>query len=295
MNQPETQVELQGAAIPAGAAKRHGKRLAKIWMAAYACLIVAYVAHGLTGAEFMRLDALTEGRRLWRELYVELNGKPLEIDAGEAVSPATLRGLQSGATLAGGFTREGDAWRRAEKGPAAPSLFIALYKTDAFHGLPWRSILGLFNFAGLALLLYTLLGDPLPAFLRACSNAVRERLAAARAAQIEAAALQGRERELMAQLEAESVQAMEQAARDAGAEREYLVEAAKCEAEKMTVAMRRHLEADEKAAAAQLRAAVVRRVLEQARVRFAAGMEGEAQDRMIRAFVRQLEGMDRHD
>lgn len=295
MNRLEIQTEQQGGAVAAGEAKRRGMRMAKVWMAAYACLVIAYVLHGVTGAEFVRVDALTAGRRPWHALHVESAGGTEEIAPGAALSPAALETVLAGAPLMGGFTREGDAWRRAEKGPATSSLFIKLYKADALHNLPWPSLLGLFNFAGLALLLYTFLGDPLPAMLREWTTKVREQLERTRAARAEAAALQDKERVFAAQLDVERTQAMEQAERDAEAERDYLIEAAKRDAGKRTEAMQHHIESDAKAAAAQLRAAVARRVLEQARARFAEGGDGVTQDAMIRAFARQLEDGGGHD
>jgi F-type H+-transporting ATPase subunit b len=295
MNQPETQDALQADAAVAGPAKQRGIRLMKGWMAAYAIVIVAYLVHGLTGAEFVAADQVGVGRRVWQALYLEFDGQSLELDPGTALSPAARRMLESAATVGGAYAREGEEWRVADKGRATPSTFLKLYKRGRFHNLPWSSLLGLLNFAGLALLLYTFLGDPLPAFLHDCSRKVHEQLAKARAARAEAETLEAKRRELAEQLEAEHAQAMERAALDADAEREYLVAAAKRDAERLTETMKHHLDADAHAAAAQLRAAIAARVLQEAHARFAGGVDGEVQDRMVRSFARQLEGMGTHD
>lgn len=295
MTETDTQQQEQPEATPPGKAKLRGSKLMKVWLRVYLVVIIAYVFHCVTGDEFLTLNELDTGRRLWDALHLEIDGAAQEFEPGTALSPVTMEALRAGSAAAGSYMRDGDEWTKADKGPVSPTMALRVFKGGRFHKLPWSTIFGLFNFLGLALLLYTHLGDPIPALLIAHAEKVKEQLLKARTAMGEAEVLETKRKDLLESLDAEHEQAKVRAVKDADAEKEYIVTAAKHDAERMAETIKSHLDADAHAAGAELRANIAARILKKAHDRFATGINKDEHDRMMQSFAVQLEGMGPND
>ncbi|MHC4886845.1 MAG: hypothetical protein ACYTGH_17350, partial [Planctomycetota bacterium] len=168
-------------------AKARGILLLKLWGAVYGIAIIAYIAFLAGGSREIGQPELKAGDRLWSNVVFESKGERIELHAGDTVSPALLKTMKA-------------AYPEDSK--------LTVYQESGFYHLPFSHILGLLNFAGLVLVLYTLAGDALPKFLVEHCGTVETELAEARAARAEAEALQRKRQAMEQELKAEEERLM---------------------------------------------------------------------------------------
>jgi F-type H+-transporting ATPase subunit b len=269
--------------VPArGPHKRIGILLLKLWGGIYATVAILYVIHLLTGFTAIPVDELDGGRRLGEGLdFKTEEGLHIEIASGDIVPPATAQVI-----------------REYYAGPDAPTLGtadgtrrIAVYKESAFHkSVPWVGFLAIWNFLGLVLLLYTLVGDLLPKMLANHAERVEAELATARAAREEAEALRERREAMQQELDTERQRLQAKAGEEAKAEHERLVEEARDDIRRMREALERHIETEIQTAADRLRAEFGAEAVGEVRSMLAEGVDDKTQDRLVSEFIIRLKG-----
>ena len=280
--------------VPRTTCKARGLVLFRCWGGIYLAVAVSYAVHFLAGYEYVATGGLTPGRCVWDEVEVEAEGRRFGLARGTLVPSSASEVIRRrGGVVQGGFVREGQGWKRV-RGlvPGSPPLHIRLRKESLFHRVPWAMVLGLLNFLGLSLLLYTFLGDLAPAFLAQHTASVRVDLEEAQLA-ISKSAEFAREREnMVAELEAERARLAAQAETDAEGERARLVAEAKRNSERATEALAHHLEADVALAALRLRARLGAELTKTARERLERDLGRSTHDELVEAFARRVEDMD---
>ncbi|MFW5856500.1 MAG: hypothetical protein ACOCX4_01370 [Planctomycetota bacterium] len=260
------------APAASGRHKALGIRLLKGYAAVYAVLIVLYFVHVFTGEQAVSVGALEEGMRAWDTIVFETpEGARVEVDPGEAVSDHV-------AAMAGRVF-----------GPDGQEPFdVTVYKEGAIHAIPFQYVLGIWNFLGLALFLYTAVGDMLPQMLDAHRRQVEEEIRAAREAIDEAKALQRRGEEVRAELDAERKRLREQAETEAREEHERTLQRTRDDIERMRAAHERQLAAELEATVERLRARVARDAVRLAREELAGGVDAGEQEKLIDRFVHEI-------
>lgn len=257
-------------------------------------VFVSYAVHLLAGYEYVATGELTPGRRVWDEVEVEAEGNRFGLDKGTLIPPSAVEVIRGGGgSTQGGFVREGQGWKRV-RGLAADStpLHIRLRKESLFHQVPWATVLGFLNFLGLSLLLYTFLGDLIPAFLVQHSASVRADTEEARLAIARSEEFAQERRSMVAELEVERARLRDQAEEDAEAERARLVAEARRNSERATEALGHHLQADVASAALRLRALLGADLARTARERLERDVDSRTHDELVDAFARRVEDMD---
>lgn len=284
-----TEADNGSSEAPAAAvARTWGLRLLKLWAVVYAIVLCAYAVHRLTGSEVITIQQLRAGQRVWAQVAVEDARGRLELVPGQVISPASLDRLRDGAVVEGGLAQAEGKWRpTGEPGTGAPEA-IGLYQQGGLHRLPWAWLLGALNFLGLAIVLYTLLGDIVPAYLAARSASIYADLDAAQEAVAETEKLAAKDRMLTEELEAERARTAVRVVQDAEAEREYLVAEARKNATRITDSFQHHLNSELQAAVAELRADIAGQLVDEVRGQFKEQLDGHIHDHMVASLVEQL-------
>ena len=257
-------------------------------------VVVCYAVHLLAGYQYVATGELTPGRHVWDEVQIEAEGQRFGLGKGTQISSTVLESIrQGGGVVQGGFVREGQGWKRV-RGlvPDSPPPHVRLRKESLFYRAPWATVLGSLNFLGLSLLLYTFLGDLVPAFLAQHATSVRADAEEARLAISRSEESARERRDMVAGLEAERARLEEQAEGDAVAEQARLIAEAKRNSERATEALVHHLEADVASAALRLRASLGAELIRAARERLERDVGRATHDDLVEAFARRVEHMD---
>jgi len=274
----------------AGPMKRRGLLLLKVWGALYAVVALAYAVHGLTGAEYVHLDTLSPGRRLWTDMALELDDGREDLVAGETLAPEAVEKIAPRTILFGAFVRQGDDWVPAEdQVSTGAARYVRLYRRGTFHNLPWATGLGLLNLAGVALLLFTFLGDPVPAFLDEHARQVRVALDRAKAARMEDERLRREHEKAQREVDAERERSAQLAERDARKEHDRVIADAKKNAEHLANLLETQIQAETQVAIDALRARIAARLIAEARMQLAKGVDEATHAKLVAGFANQLE------
>jgi len=284
-----TEVDNVSSEAPiAGVARTLGVRLLKLWAGVYAVVLCAYAVHRLTGFDVVAIQQLRVGQRVWAQVAVEDASGRLELDPGQTISPTSLGRLCDGAIVQGGFTQTEGRWQPTGGPDTGAPEAIRLYRQGVLHRLPWAALLGLLNFLGLAILLYTLLGDVVPAYVGGCVESVRAELDTAQEAVAKAEELAEKDRMLTEELDAERARTEARVGQDAEAEREYLIAEARKNAARIIDSFKHHLDSELQAAVAELRADIASQLVDEVRGEFKQQSDGHIHDHMVASFVEQL-------
>ena len=274
--------------------KARGLVLFKCWGGIYLVVALSYAVHFLAGYDYVATSGLTPERHVWDDVEVEAEGSRFGLGKGTVIPSSAAEVIrQGGAVTQGGFVREGKGWKRVRGlAPVSAPLHLRLRKESLFHRVPWAMVLGLLNFLGLSLFLYTFLGDLIPAFLAQHAGSVRAGMEEARVAISRSAEFAQEREQMIAELEEERVRLEAQAEEDAEAERARLVAEAKRNSERATEALAHHLEADVALAALHLRALLGAELTKAARERLEKDVGRFTHDELVDAFARRVEDMD---
>ncbi len=279
---------------PSRVARQRGVLLLKYWAVAYAALAAVYAVHCFTGARYVRLSTVAAEQRVWDRIVGRLGGHELNVGRGDTLSAAVAESLRTeGVRIRhGAFVRRDQRWLPAGRRDAAEDLHVRVFASGLLHRLPWSGLIGLVNFIGVALVLYTALGDVAPAFLARHAAQVEHDLDMARTAVAEAEALRQKREAALSALAAERSELAARAETDAKAEYSELLAQARLTGDRVTETLKRRLEADIASAAVALRIEVGADVVKAARERLAAEADEQLHARMVDAFIRQVEGME---
>ncbi|MFH0910609.1 MAG: hypothetical protein V1918_03760 [Planctomycetota bacterium] len=257
----------QADAPAVGTARRRGLRLLKLYLVLYGLCCAAYFVHAFTGKKTVEIAALRAGDRLWESLSFTSPHGPVELAAGTTLSPAmqsTIEEARHTEDLGGG---------------------IGIFKEGLYHRFPWIGFFNAWNVLGLALVLYTFLGDWLPKTLQDHGLRIGEELAEAREAQARAQEIKGEYETLQKALREEEERLRAKGAAEVAEEQNRLLSRTREDMERMRAALERHLEAQVQIAADRLRAAVAVEAVSLARQRLAESLDEAAQRQLVERFI----------
>lgn len=255
---------------PANSAKAKGMKCLKVYGGIYVVLIVMYAVHLFTGSMPSAVADLKIGDRFWQEFTFEHAGNKMVLEPGVALNALT-------ADL-------------AREGALEPDVKVLLFKPTFFHNLNWERVFGVWNVLGLVLVLYTLLGDPLPTLLDTERARIAAELEAARAAKAEAQSIQQQRDEMLRSLEEEKLHVAELAREEAAHEKQRIIDEAKADSERMLETLQHHIDASVKDAAKRLAREVAHEAVAQIREEFSAEpVAGSDREQMMSRFVSRIE------
>jgi F-type H+-transporting ATPase subunit b len=222
-------------------------------------------------------EEIKEGMRCWNVLLYEHNGERVELEKGTALSAPVVEAYQK---FQKNLSRVDE--HKAEK--------LEVFKPDAFNNLPWSTLFTLWNFTGLVLFLYTVLGDIAPKVLADYGKKVEEELSLAREAKAESESLKSEHEKMLKELEGQMVELIKKADVEAEAEKKRLIEKAKEDAEKMKQTLEHHIEAEVEAAAERLRSRIAKEAVRMAREEITASDVEDTHKKLVADFILEIKG-----
>jgi F0F1-type ATP synthase membrane subunit b/b' len=207
----------------------------------------------------------------------------LALEGGTALTAEQVQSLQALAA------------RAAEAAQSEPPKLsvrktVWLYRDGWLHAVPWAGLLGVYNFLGLALALYTAAGDVVPQILAEHARKMEEELQTAREAQARAAELQRRAEEQARELSAERERILQKAEEEAAQEHERLLRRAREDAERLRESFQRHLETETQSAIDRLRARLGREAVAKAREEMGESYPESAHQGRLAEFILEMKG-----
>ena len=256
-------------------ARTRGVRWLKVYGVIYLLLIVFFAVHRFTASMEVPVEGLEPGLRLWETLVFEVDGRRDEIAENTVLSPEMVSHLRASSL----------ATLQDETGEPAR---ITVHKKNCYQN--WPALFAVWNFLGLALLLYTALGDLVPSALDDYARRQEAEIAAAREARAGAEALEARHAEMLAEMEQERARMQKKADEDATHEYKRIIHQTHEDITRMREALKRHLESEAYQAAASLRGEFAAKVTARARERLAGAVERPVHEALVGDFIRELKG-----
>ncbi len=222
-------------------------------------------------------DETTGHVRLWKELsFMSEDGRRFEIPpparltrrealaVAETILADARRIGEGGADIAAAeLSAEERAERLQHLNDQRTIPPFAIYRSGWY--VPWASVMTLYNFGGLVLLLVVFLRQPVRDYLDQNARETRDALARARAAQEEAEALKRRYEEMLQKLETEKQRLEETGKAELAEQRKRILASARHEAESMLESLRQSLDGEVAGAGAELRVVVAQEAVQLAR------------------------------
>ncbi|MHC4871086.1 MAG: F0F1 ATP synthase subunit B family protein [Planctomycetota bacterium] len=256
-------------------AKEMGIKILKVYGIVYVLMIILYIVHCVSGSEKVLTSELKPGRRVWSELSFEYKNERIEIAGGNAFTPLLLSTFL-----------ESSAAAELEDNK------LEVYKTGFPYNLSWAKIYGILNFTGLALLLYTALGDLLPKVLSDYSAKLEKDLSEARKSKELSVQLKARHEEMLKEVAAEKERLIRLAQEEAVHEHKRILAKTEDDVIKLKESLKRHLESEIGESIERLKAEISIEAIAKARQSLTESADKKVHEKMVADFIFEMKGAD---